>query len=335
MDHLAEFFKKYHDIFNHSLINFVKSVVPNNDIQMQEIFYYHLGLLENQKNQGKRMRPMLVLLCSEGAGADWRSAMPAAIAVELIHNFSLIHDDIEDNGMTRRGKDAVWVKWGLPIGLNAGDAMFAAAFHAMNGLAGSCDPQKYQQVQDLLSTTCLRLTYGQHLDLSFEQKEDVSITDYYQMIEGKTAALFACCAQLGAIIGEKCVEETEKYHEFGRYLGMTFQIYDDWLGIWGEPDLIGKSSSSDLIEGKKSLPVLLGLNSSEKFVQRWEKGPILLSETVEISDWLREDGVELLVKRELSQWNQKLISELDKLDCEQSVKLALRELADQMITRKK
>ena len=335
MDRLTEFFKKYNDIFNHDLINFVKSVVPNNDIQMQEIFYYHLGLLENKKNQGKRIRPMLVLLCSEGAGADWQSAIPAAIAVELIHNFSLIHDDIEDNGIKRRGKDAVWVKWGLPIGLNAGDAMFAAAFHAMNGLAGFCNPKIYQIAQGLLSATCMRLTYGQHLDLSFEQNENVSITDYYQMIEGKTAALFACCAQLGAIIGEKFAEETEKYYDFGRYLGMTFQIYDDWLGIWGEPELTGKSSNSDLIEGKKTIPVLIGLKNSQRFLQRWKKGPILLSETIEISDWLKEDGVELLVKREFTQWNKKLISELEKMDCEQSVKIALRELADLMITRKK
>jgi len=157
--------------------------------QLEEIFTYHLGL-RHDDNAGKRVRSLLLLLCTEGAGGDWKKAIPAAVAIELIHNFSLIHDDIEDRGEMRRGRMTVWKKWGLAIGLNAGDAMFAAAFKELRDLEKFYEPEIVLESVNLLSKTCLELTKGQHLDIEFEKRELVSEEEYFRMINGKTAALW-------------------------------------------------------------------------------------------------------------------------------------------------
>ncbi|MDP2989597.1 MAG: polyprenyl synthetase family protein, partial [Kiritimatiellota bacterium] len=168
---------------------------------------------------------MLTLLCAEGSGGDWKFALPAAAAIELIHNFSLIHDDIEDNGLTRRSKETVWVRWGLPKGLNAGDAMFASAFKMINELRKAVGSETAIEAVELLSSTCLKLTAGQHLDLDFENRENVAIHEYYEMISGKTAALLACCTQMGALVGGMEKESQLQYSKFGNELGMAFQMY--------------------------------------------------------------------------------------------------------------
>ena len=331
----SEYFNKYNGPFNFYLDEFIRNVLPVKNSDMLDLFLYHLGLMDGQAEQGKRIRPMMVLLCAEGAGADWHSALPAATAVELIHNFSLVHDDIEDKGYLRRGKEAVWVKWGLPIALNAGDAMFVAGFKAMLDLAKFVDMSEFTRASDLFVNTCLHLTQGQHLDIGFEKKVTVEVEEYYRMIEGKTAALFGCCAQMGAIIGKQKQEECQKYFHFGQTLGITFQIYDDFLGIWGDPNVIGKSVESDLVEGKKTLPILIGLNTSQKFRDRWLEGPINSDETIEIVDTLNEDGVELLVRQELNSWHQRLINALEHINCGQSEKEALCELSNLIIARNK
>lgn len=335
MSKFSEYFKKYTDPLNSYLDEFIRNVLPVNNSDMLDLFLYHLELMDGQAGQGKRIRPMMVLLCAEGAGADWHSALPAATAVELIHNFSLIHDDIEDKGYLRRGKEAVWIKWGLPIALNAGDAMFAAGFKAMLELGKFVDTSEFTRVSDIFVNTCLHLTQGQHLDIGFEKKVTIEVEEYYRMIEGKTAALFGCCAQLGAIIGKQNQEECQKYFQFGQTLGITFQIYDDFLGIWGDPNMIGKSVKSDLVEGKKTLPILIGLKKSQKFRDRWLAGPINAEETVEIVDTLKEDGVELLVRQELLSWHQRLIDALEHMNCGQSEKEALFNLSNLMIVRNK
>ena len=235
MIRLEKYFEKYGSFFYSYLDDFVKTTLIGKDDQLLEIFRYHLELSDDSPGQSKRIRPMLLLICAEGSGADWMTAVPAAVAVELIHNFSLIHDDIEDKGHKRRGKEAVWVKWGLPLALNAGDAMYTIAYGALSNLVGLVNEKIFISALELFISTCLKLTEGQHLDISFEKMDIISKDDYYRMISGKTAALFACCTQLGALIGGK-QEESIKFKNFGESLGITFQIHDDWLGIWGEPD---------------------------------------------------------------------------------------------------
>jgi geranylgeranyl diphosphate synthase type I len=335
MSVLHNYQEKYIQPFIDELNYYVNNLFNEDHSELVEIFRYHLGLDDDPEKQGKRIRPLLTLLCAEGSGGEWKSALPAAFAIELIHNFSLIHDDIEDNGLTRRSKDTVWVKWGLPKGLNAGDAMFASAFIVINELKKKFNSDVAIDAVELLSSTCLKLTAGQHLDIDFEKRETVDINEYYEMIAGKTAALLACCTQMGALLGGMDKEGQLHYSRFGNELGMAFQIYDDWLGIWGDPKITGKSVSSDLIEGKKSFPILVGMRKSKKFLSKWQGKPISSEEAGQLSIWLREDGVEESVKNEINLWNQRALASLNSLRCEGNIKTALTELANKLLMRNK
>jgi len=332
-DTLSGFIEKVGNSIDLELEKVVDGILPYKNSELKEIFRYHLELGEKEGRQGKRIRPLLTLLCAEGAGANWKSAIPAAAAIELVHNFSLIHDDIEDKGESRRGKVAVWRKWGLSKGLNAGDAMFSAAFAELNRINNTKKPLLNWEATKLLSKTCLDLTEGQQLDIDFESRDKVTKSDYFLMIEGKTAALIACCARMGALIGGLDEEDQEKYSMFGKHLGIAFQIYDDWLGIWGDPSTTGKSSSSDLIERKKSLPVVRGLENSKRFMKRWDSGSITESDAEIISRWLIEDGIKEMVETEYHLWTEKALDDLKKLTCKNEILSMLEELTYKLLTR--
>ncbi len=231
---------------------------------------YHLGWSDEHfapaptsHSSGKRIRPMLCVLVCRAAQGDPGQALPAAAAIELLHNFSLIHDDIEDNSPTRRGRPAVWKLWGVPQAINSGDGMFTLAHRAMDRLrlrGVSCD--RIMDVRETFDRACLALTHGQYLDISFESRERVSVDEYLHMISGKTAALIGASAAIGATLaGSPAVAQ---YETFGRELGLAFQIQDDVLGIWGDEALTGKSAESDVATRKKSWPAVYALERSEK-----------------------------------------------------------------------
>lgn len=301
---------------------------------LEAIFRYHLGLENGTQKKGKRIRPLLTALCAECAGLKWEKVIPAATAIELIHNFSLIHDDIEDGGETRRGIPAVWKKWGLAKGINAGDAMFAAAFNLMSNSANMDDTLFLKAIQ-LLSCTSLRLTEGQQLDIEFEKNDCLSRADYLRMVMGKTAALLGCCAQMGAMLGGLSEMEQQSYREFGENLGVAFQIYDDWLGVWGDPDITGKSVSSDLLEKKKSYPAVLGFQHSSLFAQRWSAGPLKENEVREMAGFLEADGVKQLVEEEFHAWTDRAMESLDSMRCGEEVRSVLRKFAYKLLIRQK
>jgi len=211
---------------------------------------------------GKRIRPILLLLSAEAAGGTWESALPAAAAVELLHNFSLIHDDIQDDSETRHNRPTVWKVWGRANAINAGDAMFTLAYRALGRLTETTTPEVALACWQILNATNLELTRGQHLDMRFEHQSAVSVDEYLSMVSGKTAALVAASAQIGALIGSGSMETAAHFAEYGLNLGIAFQIHDDILGIWGNPDVTGKSAATDIISRKKSLPVLYGLTHS-------------------------------------------------------------------------
>jgi len=301
---------------------------------LKDIFIYHLGLDLGYERQGKRIRPLIVLLCTIGGGGNWQHALPAVVAVELLHNFSLIHDDIEDNGILRRGMPAVWSKWGLAIGLNAGDSMFAAAFSAISQLVKYYDAQIVLQSICDLSDTCIRLTKGQDMDIQFETKKTINKEDYYEMINGKTAALFSFCAKAGALLAGKNEFAQKEYQKFGDQLGMAFQVYDDWLGIWGDPNQAGKSTFSDLIERKKTLPIILGLQASKRFIDEWKNNSIDSESVKKLAGWLKEDGIEVMVRREFNKWNKGALNSLKVMDCHPEIKSVLSELTNILLIRK-
>ncbi len=230
---------------------------------------------------GKRLRPLILLLICEGIGGDWRKALPAAAAVEFLHNFSLIHDDIEDKSPLRHNRPTVWKIWGTAKAINIGDSLFSVAYKALLRLAQtgiSCET--HLRAIEIFTQTVYHISYGQHLDISFETQEFISVDDYIEMIGGKTAALIGACAELGALIGSENVDIAQKLALFGFNIGIAFQIHDDILGIWGDQEITGKSASSDIETRKKSLPVLYGLMHSES-LQAIYKKPELSADDVQ------------------------------------------------------
>src|SRR3990172_8635489 len=201
-----------------------------------EMLTYHMGWTgegAGPEAAGKRIRPLLLLLTCAACGADWQSALPAAAAVELVHNFSLVHDDIQDNSPKRRGRATVWKNWGVPMAINAGDALFVLSNQAMMDLANSHPASTVVRAAAILHDTCLDLTRGQFLDMSYEERNDLTLEDYWPMIAGKTSALLSACTQVGALLGNARENEQDSYRQFGHHLGLAFQVQDDILGIWG------------------------------------------------------------------------------------------------------
>ena len=229
---------------------------------------YHMGWLNEefrpvQANTGKGIRPLLCLLSCAAVGGDPVIALPAAAALELLHNFSLVHDDVEDNSPTRRHRPTVWALWGRPQAINVGDALFAHAFQSLLNLAPVVPAVQVMETVQRFVHACIALTEGQHLDMGFEARLDVTTDDYLQMIRGKTAALLAASVEMGAGLGGAQTQQLSALHHFGESLGLAFQIQDDILGIWGDEQKTGKSAASDILARKKSLPVLSALNGPQ------------------------------------------------------------------------
>jgi geranylgeranyl diphosphate synthase type I len=230
---------------------------------------YHLGWADanfrpQQVPSGKRLRPILCLIACAEVGGDPSQALPAAAAIELLHNFSLIHDDIEDGDATRRHRPTVWKVWGVPQAINVGDGMFTLAFAAIQRLTQRGVNSRATLVAlDRFTQTCLALTEGQHLDMSFEARPVVGVDEYMRMIQGKTAALVGASVAIGARIGGATQQQETDLLQFGQALGLAFQIQDDILGIWGNPEVTGKAAGNDILRRKKSLPLLHALNHPE------------------------------------------------------------------------
>ncbi len=230
---------------------------------------YHMGWLNEDfspmpQKSGKRLRPILCLLACQSAGGDPNDALPAAAALELIHNFSLVHDDIQDNSATRRHRKTVWTIWGQPHAINVGDGLFAIAFLSLSSLREKISGHRLGAVYEHFASACLRLCEGQYMDMTFETQLEVSEAEYLTMIAGKTGALLGCASHLGALVSTENGFVAEKYRVFGEKLGLAFQIQDDILGIWGDPQVTGKPIADDLLKRKKTLPVIYALEREKE-----------------------------------------------------------------------
>jgi geranylgeranyl diphosphate synthase type I len=229
---------------------------------------YHFGWMDADGQPaphalGKAVRPTLCLLSCEAAGGNWERALPAAAALELIHNFSLIHDDIQDGDQQRHHRPTVWSLWGQAQAINAGDAAFALSGVAIEQLREQGYPAEVVlHVWQLLNTAVLRIVEGQYLDLSFEQQLDITVDEYLAMIARKTGALLEAAAHLGTLLGSADAALTDHLRWYARALGAAFQVGDDLLGIWGQSAETGKPVAADLRRRKKSLPVVYALQHS-------------------------------------------------------------------------
>ena len=301
---------------------------------------YHLGWQDENGHPapanagGKRIRPLLCLLSCAASGGEWKRALPLAAAIELLHNFSLIHDDIQDNSPLRRGRPTVWTQWGQAQAINAGDAMFTLAHLAPHALlARGVSPVTALTALEYFDQVCFTLTQGQYLDMSFERRERVSVAEYMTMIEGKTAALIAASTRLGALLAGADDQRTKHFYSYGRSLGLAFQIQDDLLGIWGDPAVTGKSAASDLEKRKKSLPVVYSLEHSAEFAKVYAQPPQPGESVTAMAKMLEDLGARDYAQQQANALTAEAIQHGEAAAPSGAAGDALRELTDQLLNR--
>jgi geranylgeranyl diphosphate synthase type I len=311
-----------------------------------EMLTYHMGWTgegAGAQAAGKRIRPLITLLSAasiqggenikKGNGINWLHAVSLAAGIELVHNFSLVHDDIQDNSELRRGRKTAWVKWGAPMAINVGDALFVIANQSALDLQAYYPAEMVVRAAGILNDVCLQLTQGQFLDMSYEERFDLAIDDYWPMIGGKTSALLSACTQIGALLGYAKNEKIELYRQFGYTLGLAFQVQDDVLGIWGDESVTGKSAASDLVEGKNSLPVLFGLEKNGEFAKRWRQGPISQAEVGSVAVLLEREGGKAYAEQASAELTVKALGYLDQADPQGEAGGAIRGLANMLLKR--
>jgi geranylgeranyl diphosphate synthase type I len=306
---------------------------------VSDMLRYHMGWSSNTApagDKGKRLRPLITLLVTGAFGKDPVDAMPGAVSIEFLHNFTLIHDDIEDRSPLRHGRPTIWQKWGIAQAINAGDALFSIAELSMLDLFSSTSsPLMALEAARELNQVCLRLICGQYLDLCFETAENIETSTYLEMIAGKTAALIGFAAGLGAMIAGQPKAVQDQVIGYSQNLGLAFQIIDDDLGIWGDPKITGKSAASDILARKKSLPVLYGLAASEAFRNYWQQDTLTPQEIAEMAELLVNCGAQDYVRAESARYTQQAYRILETVfPNPNEYAQALFELTELLLTRR-
>lgn len=312
---------------------------------LRGVVSYHFGWVDQNfqpatYDSGKRLRPTLCLLVFDALTGDHRAALPAAAAIEMIHNFTLLHDDIEDGDLERRGRPTAWTIWGKPLAINAGDFLYTLAFQCLSQLRSSrFEPQKIFAVQRLIQQACLDLTIGQDLDLRFEQLRDVTVDMYLDMIYKKTGALLEAAVRAGAMLGTSDEEVINHYGQFAQNIGIAFQVRDDILGIWGDSAKTGKSADNDLRRKKKTLPVLYTLNKAagsrqEKLRALYAGAELLTDEQIAfVRDSLNWAGAYQFAQNAADTYIEQAFAALAKIDLSNQPQQDLERIAKFLIDR--
>ena len=282
-----------------------------------EMVRYHLGFDGDGGRPGKRMRPLLGLLAYASIAGDHRAALPGAAAVELGHNFSLVHDDIEDGDEERRHRPTVWKVWGVPQAINTGDTLFTLsriALHRLSDLGFS--DAKVLRLMRLYDETCLELCEGQYIDIwTSEHDGTMSVDLYFDMIGRKTAALISAAIEAGALLATDDEAVIDRYRRFGWALGLAFQLNDDLLGIWGQERATGKEPT-DLARHKKTLPVIYAFehaNADERtrLERLYRNGTPTDAEVAEAVEILERLGARDYTRDAARRYRDEAIAELD------------------------
>ena len=278
---------------------------------------YHLGLDAQRSGGGKRMRPLLCVLVYEALAGDARGMLPAAAALELLHNFTLIHDDIEDQDPTRHHRPTVWSVWGVAQAINTGDGMYATSRLAVQRLRERGFPaDRILDFACLIDQACVRVCEGQFLDISFESRTDVTAERYRSMAAKKTGALIAACAEGAAVLATDDRQVRGSLARFGDAFGQAFQAYDDLMGIWATTERTGKLEMQDLVKRKKTLPVVMAFEKASSRVRTeltalFEPPAPLQADRVErIRDLLDELGTREQLEREIAAHRTRALHEL-------------------------
>lgn len=333
---LEKLSQKYLPALEVELRTIVNQILGEPYQHLKFMLNYHMGWEgkgAGPQAQGKRIRPLLLMLTTTGAGGEWKNSLPAAAAIELLHNFSLIHDDIEDNSPTRRNRPTVWNLWGVPQAINTGDTMYSLAYQAMASVRNNYDPETTLKVMEIFESTALELTKGQFMDISFEDRALVSIEEYALMISGKTAALIGAAIEIGAVLAATSDETQKAYRDFGTNLGLAFQVQDDYLGIWGDEELTGKSTATDILEKKKTLPILYGLNEIEQFKELWGQETISETEIGRFARVLEAGGARSFTRKAARSYYNEAKAALKTAHPTGEAAIALDDLLEQLLNR--
>ena len=286
---------------------------------------------------GKRIRPVLLLLACEAFGGDVTDAMPAALAVEMFHNFTLLHDDIMDNAVVRRGKPSVYAKWGSNVAILSGDAMMIEAYKLLRGVP----EDKLARILDIFTPMALQVCEGQQYDMDFEKIQKVAVAEYMNMIELKTSVLLAGSAMIGAVIGNASEEDCRKIYRYALELGLAFQLQDDLLDSYGTVEELGKRIGGDFLEGKKTC---LMLNTMSRATE--EDREVLrhthLDETLSDEEKIQrvkavydKYDVPKVINQQIAVRIERALSILDTLDIPSERTEYLRAYAQNLMGRKK
>jgi geranylgeranyl diphosphate synthase type I len=310
---------------------------------LYEMLAYHLGVDGSGAPRGKRIRPLLGALAYQSLTGDYHPALPGAAALELGHNFSLVHDDIEDADTERHYRPTLWAIWGIPLAINAGDALFALSRLALYRLMDGFSDHRVLELMKVYDETCLALCEGQYLDITFERRADVTVEAYLEMIGKKTAALIGGSVRAGAILATDDDTIADAYHEFGYALGMAFQMADDVKGTFWASTQTGKVQSGDVRKRKKTLPVVWAMQHAsaadrERLTEIYHDGvratdgrgpapapaPVSDAEVAEVLEILERCGAREHTSAEARRYRDLSLELLDQLPCRPDGK---RELA--------
>lgn len=319
MSHYREDFEAY-------LSEKIKTKEPKN---LYDPMVYILGL------GGKRVRPVLVLMAADICGADYKKALDAALAIEIFHNFSLIHDDIMDDAPLRRGNETVHERWDINTGILSGDAMLINAYQLFENYEGDT----FRELAKLFTKTAMEVCEGQQYDIDFESRDDVNISEYIKMIEFKTAVLVGASLKMGAIVANASETCKQKIYEYGRLLGIAFQLQDDYLDVFGDPESFGKQVGGDIIENKKTFLYLTSLyNSDRKEALQLEHlysiNPQDTAGKIEtVRGLFQSSGAADLTRKEIEKYTRQAFQILEELEVPEDRKYLLRNFGENLMER--
>ncbi|MCR9172096.1 MAG: polyprenyl synthetase family protein [bacterium] len=319
-----EALKKYTALIEKEL---AKDPFPASPVELYDPLRYFLTL------GGKRIRPVLTLLSAELFGGSAEKALPQALAIEVFHNFTLIHDDIMDEAPTRRKMPTVHEKWNTNIAILSGDVLLIKAYQ----LLAQAEAHQLQEILDVFNTTSVEVCEGQQMDMNFEERMDVSINEYIEMIRLKTSVLLGGALEIGAIVAGATAEDRKRIYDFGQYLGIAFQIQDDILDLYADPEKFGKMVGGDVVANKKTLLYLMAVGSANaeqqeilKQLQREENIELKISRTRELFDHL---GAKEKCREEMLSYQNKAMDSLKEINVPEAQKAGLIALADFLLNR--
>jgi len=318
--------EKYQQTFIEYLKSYSTLKQPKN---LYEPIQYILNL------GGKRLRPVLTLMTAETFNCNYNEALNAALSIEVFHNFSLVHDDIMDAAPLRRGQKSVHEKWNINTGILSGDAMLIMAYQ----LFENYEADTFQALAKLFSKTALEVCEGQQYDVDFETRDDVTVDEYLKMIEYKTAVLVGAAMKMGAIVADASEEDRDNIYEFGKNLGIAFQLQDDYLDAFGNPETFGKQVGGDIIENKKTYLYIKALENSnqsskETLIKLYESSPENITTKIEtVKQFFISSGSVEATKKAIENYTKKAFEVLDAINISEDKKEVFKIFGNSLMNR--